>query len=102
MRRKGFTMSTEWMTTDDQALRARAVKRWKKQRDFRIHLLMYLLVNGSLIVIWAMTGAGFFWPMFVIVAWGIGVAANAWDVYSRDLPTEAEIRREMDRLRTTN
>jgi len=40
--------------------------------------------------------------MFVIVAWGIGVAANAWDVYSRDLPTEAEIRREMDRLRTTN
>jgi hypothetical protein len=33
-------------TTDDEALRARAVKRWKKQRDFRIHLLMYLLVKG--------------------------------------------------------
>jgi hypothetical protein len=57
------------MTTDDQALRACAVKRWKKQRDFRIHLLMYLLVNGSLIVIWAMTGAGFFWPVFPIVGW---------------------------------
>ncbi len=32
-------MSTEWATTDDQELRSRAVKRWKKQRDFRIHLL---------------------------------------------------------------
>ena len=31
-------MSTDSMTTDDQALRARAVKRWKNQRDFRIHL----------------------------------------------------------------
>ena len=46
-------MSTEWATTDDQELRSRAVKRWKKQRDFRIHLLMYLMVNGSLVVIWA-------------------------------------------------
>ena len=44
---------------------------------------MYLLVNGSLIVIWAMTGAGFFWPVFPIVGWGIGVAASAWDAYSQ-------------------
>ena len=67
------------MTTDDQALRARAVKRWKKQRDFRIHLLMYLLVNGSLIVIWAMTGAGFFLARVPHRRLGIGAAANAWD-----------------------
>ena len=93
-------MSTDWSTTDDQALRDRAVKRLKKQRDFRIHLLMYVLINGLLVVIWAMTGAGFFWPIFPIAGWGIGVAANAWDAYGRDVPTEAEIRREMDRLRT--
>ncbi len=61
---------------------------------------MYLMVNGSLVVIWAVTGAGFFWPVFPIVAWGIGVAAAAWDAYSRDVPTETEIRRAMDRLRT--
>ena len=93
-------MSTDWSTTDDQALRERAVKRLKKQRDFRIHLLMYVLINGLLVVIWAMTGAGFFWPIFPIAGWGIGVVANAWDAYGRDVPTEAEIRREMDRLRT--
>ena len=69
-------------------------------RDLSAGLLMYLMVNGSLVVIWAVTGAGFLWPVFPIVAWGIGVAAAAWDAYSRDVPTETEIRREMDRLRT--
>ncbi len=58
------------------------------------------MVNGSLVVIWAVTGAGFFWPVLPIVAWGIGVAAAAWDATSPDAPTEPEIHREMDRLRT--
>ena len=101
-RGESVTMSTEWETTSDEALREHALKRLKKQRDFRIHLLIYMLVNGFLVVIWAMTGAGFFWPVFPIFGWGIGVAANAWDVYSPDVPSEAEIRREMDRLRTSS
>ena len=36
-------------------LRARAVKRLKKQRDFRTHLLVYLLVNLFLVAVWALT-----------------------------------------------
>ena len=95
-------MSTDGETTADQALREHAVERLKKQRGFRIHLLIYMLVNSFLVAIWAMTGAGFFWPVFPIFGWGIGVAANAWAVYSRDVPSEAEIRREMDRLRTSS
>ncbi|SDP48883.1 2TM domain-containing protein [Nakamurella panacisegetis] len=87
-------------TTDEQELRARAVKRWKKQRDFRIHVLMYVVINLALVVIWAVTGAKFFWPVFVIVPWGIGVVGAAWDAFSRELPTETEIRRTMDQLRT--
>ena len=70
--------------------------------EIRIHLLRYLPVIGSLIVILAMPGAEFFGPCSPSSGWGIGVAANAWDVYSRDVPTEAEIRREMDRLRTSS
>jgi hypothetical protein len=91
-------MSVDWTTPDDTVLRELAVKQLKKQADFRVHLMIYVLVNAFLTVIWAMTGAGFFWPIFPIVGWGIGVAANAWDAYSRDVPTERAIRREMDRL----
>ncbi len=85
--------------TQDEMLRERAVKRLKKQRDFRGHLLVYVLVNAFLVTIWAMTNFhGFFWPVFPIVGWGIGVVMNAWDAYGREDFDEARIRREMDRL----
>ena len=34
-----------------------------------------------------------------LLGWGIGVAANAWDVYRPDFPSEERIQQEMDRLR---
>lgn len=88
------------MVTDtrEQAPRDRAVEQLKKRRDFRGHLLVYVLVNAFLVVIWAITGDhGFFWPVFVIGAWGIGVVMNAWDVYWRREITEQDIRHEMER-----
>lgn len=80
-------------------LHARAFESLKKKRDFRTHVFMYVCVNAMLVVIWAVAGAGFFWPIFPIVGWGIGVAGNAWDVYARKPITDEEIRREAERLR---
>jgi uncharacterized ion transporter superfamily protein YfcC len=84
---------------NEQQLREQAVQRLKKKRDFHTHLLMYVAVNAFLVVIWAVTSAGFFWPIFPILGWGIGLVANAWDVYGRKPISEEEIRRESDRLR---
>ncbi len=86
-------------TTQDAALRQLALGRLKKQAEFKLHAMIYLLVNGFLVVIWWMTGVPFFWPVFPIFGWGIGVAANWWDAYIRAVPTEKEIRAEMLRLR---
>ena len=83
----------------EQALRERALERLKKKRDFRTHVVIYIAVNAFLVVIWAVTGSGYFWPIFPILGWGIGLIANAWDVYGRRPITEDEIRRETDRLR---
>ena len=93
-------MSIQQSMTDDTDLRARAIKQLKKQRDFLIHVTMYLAINGLLVMIWVMGGSGFFWPAFPIVGWGIGVAANAWDAYGSDVPSEDAIHRQMDRLRS--
>jgi hypothetical protein len=83
----------------EQALRDKAVRQLKKQRDFRNHLLVYILVNTFLVVIWALTNRhGFFWPVFPIAGWGIFVIMNAWDVYGRQEITEQDIHREMDHL----
>jgi hypothetical protein len=83
----------------DQVLREKAIKQLKKQRDFRGHLLVYVLVNAFLVAVWALTNPdGFFWPVFLIAGWGIGVVMNAWDVYRGDEFSEAQIRREMERF----
>lgn len=90
-------------TTDvnDSELRDRALARLKKRRDFATHLLVYALVNTVIVVIWVFTSdGGFFWPIFPMAFWGIGVVMNAWDVWHGDAFSEAQIAREIDRLRT--
>ena len=83
----------------DEALREQAIRRLKKKRDFQGHLLVYVLVNAFIVAIWAVTGSGFFWPIFPIIGWGIGVVLNAWDVYRADELDEDRIGREMEMLR---
>lgn len=85
--------------TRDEELRSRAIRRLKKKRDFRAHLLVYALVNTFILAIWAVTGSGFFWPIFPMVGWGIGVVMNAWDVYHSEGPDEEQIRREMELMK---
>jgi hypothetical protein len=80
-------------------LREQAVQSLKKKRDFRTHVVMYVIVNAFLIGIWAISGAGYFWPAFVLGGWGIGLVGNAWDVYGRKPISESEIAREAERLR---
>jgi 2TM domain len=85
--------------TRDEVLRDRAIKQLKKRRDFYGHVLVYILVNAFFVTIWALSdGDGFFWPIFPLAGWGIGVVMNAWDVFHRDTFDEERIRREMDRL----
>jgi hypothetical protein len=84
----------------EQELRKLAVSRLKKKRDFSTHVVIYVIVNAMLVGIWAVTGAGFFWPIFPLLGWGIGVGANAWDVYGRKPITEDEVQRETERLRS--
>ncbi|HEU4568852.1 MAG TPA: 2TM domain-containing protein [Marmoricola sp.] len=89
-------MSNDVVMRDE--LREQAIKRLKKRRDFKAHLLVYFMVNAFIVVIWAVTGSGFFWPVFPIVGWGIGVVMNAWDVYVvRDFD-ERRIQREIEHL----
>lgn len=91
-------MSDTLQVRPDDDLRMRAIRRLKKRSDFHAHLLVYTLVNGAFVAIWAVTGAHFFWPIFPMLGWGIGLVMNAWDVYWAQEPDEAQIRHEMDRL----
>jgi class 3 adenylate cyclase len=47
------------------------------ETSVRIHFTTYLLVNLLLIGIWAAAGGGYFWPIWPILGWGIGVGCHA-------------------------
>jgi 2TM domain len=79
-------------------LRGLAIAQLGKKRDLQAHALAYTAVQTFLIAIWFAMGAGFFWPMFPIFGWGIGLAFHAWDVFSPANPSEQQIEREMARL----
>lgn len=89
---------TPELSPSEDGLRDEAIRRLKAKSEFKAHLLAYVLVNTFLVVIWAVAGAGFFWPIFPLLGWGIGIMFHAWDVYG-SRPSEEKIRREMDRLR---
>jgi hypothetical protein len=85
--------------TQENELRERALRHLRKRRDFFAHLLVYLMVNAFFVAIWAATGRnGFFWPIFLIAGWGIGLVMNAWDAFRVDQFGEDAIRREIDRI----
>jgi uncharacterized ion transporter superfamily protein YfcC len=75
-----------------------AIKRLKEKNDFKVHVLVYLAVNTMLVVVWAFTGAGYFWPIFVMGFWGIGVVINGYTAYRGNQFSEAQIEREMTKL----
>lgn len=76
-----------------------ARKRVTERRDFGSHLVAYLVVNSFLVFIWAITGAGYFWPAWVLAGWGIGLVMHTWEVFFRRPVTDADIEAELRRQR---
>jgi 2TM domain len=86
--------------TNEEELREQAVASIKRKRSFKQTLLAYVVVNIGLIIIWAATGAGYFWPAWVIGGWGLGMVFQGYDAYGRKHAiSEDEIAGEMQRLK---
>lgn len=54
-----------------------ALEKAKDLRKLYSHLTIYGLVNFASILIWLMSGGGYFWPIWIIVGWGIGLILEA-------------------------
>jgi hypothetical protein len=72
-----------------------AIKRIEEKNGFKMDLVAFVVVNAMLVLIWAITGAGYFWPIWVIGLWGVGVVLHGYTVYQGNQYTEEEIEREM-------
>jgi hypothetical protein len=89
-------MSTVETLTEDR--RHEAIERLKKRSEFWTHLAAYLLVNATIVIVWFMTTpGGFFWPVFPLAGWGIGLFFHGMETFRRPF-SEEQIHREMARL----
>ena len=71
--------------TPEQRERA-ATRQRRRERELRSHLVVYALVNAFLVGIWVVSCIAareliFFWPIFPMLGWGLGLAVQAWQVY---------------------
>ncbi|HET9444080.1 MAG TPA: 2TM domain-containing protein [Acidimicrobiales bacterium] len=78
---------------------AQARKRVTDRRDFGSHLVVYVVVNAFLVFVWALTGAGYFWPAWVLGCWGIGLVLHGWEAFVRRPVTDADVEAELQRQR---
>lgn len=51
-------------------------RRAAAERDFAEHLRTYVSVMVLLVAIWALTGMGYFWPVWPALGWGIGILSH--------------------------
>lgn len=79
--------------------RDEARRRVQTKRDFVSHLVAYVVINAFLVGAWALTGHGYFWPVWIIGGWGIGLVLHAWDVFWRRPVTESDVDKELGRRR---
>lgn len=86
-------MSTETKLSD----REQARKRVERKHKFRGDDVAYVLINAFLIGIWAFSGAGYFWPGWVLAGWGVMLALDAWNLFFRRPISEEEVDTEMRR-----
>jgi len=57
--------------------RQRARKWLQTRRDFGSHVVAFVVINAFLVGAWAFTGAGYFWPAWVLGCWGVGLVLHA-------------------------
>jgi len=75
-----------------------AIQRLKMKQDFKGVLAGGLFAIAITVVIWAIGGGGYFWPVWVIFGVAIGVVAQGWKAYGpSNRISEADVQREMNR-----
>jgi hypothetical protein len=89
--------------SSDSDLRRQAERRADVKLAFKVHVLAYLLVNAGLVAINLVTSPGYFWAVWPIIGWGLGLAAHGIATYHfggdmRERAVEDELRRLRERL----
>ena len=96
------TLSEREQTSTGSFDYEQARRRVVRRRKFFGDLAAYVLINAFLIGLWAVTGAGYFWPGWVLLGWGVLLSLDAWKVFYQRPVTDADVEAEMQRHRPSS
>jgi hypothetical protein len=48
----------------------------RRLAEFQRHRSVFLAVSAGMVVLWALSGFGYFWPMWPILGWGTGLLCH--------------------------
>lgn len=91
-----MTVQDSRPATDDERTLAR--QHIDKRRGLQGGFVAYVLVNAFLVLVWWLTGGGYFWPAWILGGWGVGMLLGLWD-YTRRPITDADVDEEVRRMR---
>jgi hypothetical protein len=83
--------------TEEDPVREAAIERIKNRRGFVPHLIAYVIINALLVAAWAASGGGYFWPVWIMGGWGVGLVLHAWSAFVERPITEEDVDREIER-----
>ena len=55
----------------------------RRKRSFLVHLFAYVAVNALLIVVNLLYSPGYYWFLFLLIGWGVLLAAHAYAAFFR-------------------
>lgn len=94
------------MQMTEQQMHELAQRRVMAKKAFFHSLAVYCIINAMLIVIWAFSGGGRPWFLWVAFFWGLGLIFQALKVFA--FPKEGgdwehrQYQKELDKIRKTN
>ncbi|NQU37495.1 MAG: 2TM domain-containing protein [Actinobacteria bacterium] len=82
------------------AQRKAALKRIEQKRGFWRFAGLWLLISVGMVVIWLLSGRGYFWPIWVFLGMGVAVVAMGFGTFGPKSsgPSEADIQREINKM----
>ncbi len=86
-------LATVLLGREDQPMTRRREQPVALQRSVAIHTLASAALGALLIVIWALTSRGYFWPMWPLLALAAPLAIHAWAVFATSRPERWRDRR---------
>ena len=90
--------------SEEDAARQRVERRLKDRTDLFYHIGAYVIVNTFIIIVWALTGAGYPWFIWTLAPWGVGLAFHIFAYFMggrNEAARERMVQKEMEKMQTT-